>query len=455
MLTNVFTLSQSFQKTSLMHVSLLLLLISFHLLLQSLLFLLLLIVLMRRTILYGFPCLGRSKSDTWMEAEKTDKEMRGSEWLAWMQSAQWWRALRGEAREGGRSLRLRRPFWINAHRKYKEAALSAQSCGGETVRVRLGLLLWCERRVVKFFQKRRGRVWERRRGGGTDRRTDGEEACRSEEEEEKEEEKQSLLTEEVCMPSGPCAQVGPVCLCAAPQTLTSAAPVFTSLLSWRAKSRRTAAEPGRLEVASLNIIWPFFCPALSLVQPFWVHLNMRLPWGLSVCCMLWFAKFNVKWYGHHRCSANEEILFWSCCFLMCVCACVRARKCWHGIGKTMECVRLRPRSLCSISLFFFLPFFSSGFTHTHANARTHMHAHQLLQKTSWNFSPAGDNVRNVIITYLCLFYHCELFAKQKRKPDQAHARHLVRSRACARARYHSTLCGDGGWVEREERAVGG
>lgn len=44
---------------------------------------------------------------------------------------------------------------------------------------------------------------------GSVRQTDGGEACSSREEEE-EEEKQSVLTEEVCVPCGPCAQVGPI-----------------------------------------------------------------------------------------------------------------------------------------------------------------------------------------------------------------------------------------------------
>lgn len=55
----------------------------------------------------------------------------------------------------------------------------------------------------------RERVRKRGRGRKTrreaERQTDGGEACSS-----REEEKQSVLTEEVCMPCGPCAQVSPI-----------------------------------------------------------------------------------------------------------------------------------------------------------------------------------------------------------------------------------------------------
>lgn len=98
---------------------------------------------------------------------------------------------------------------------------------------------------------------------------------------------------------------------------------------------------------------------------------------------------------------------------------------------------------------FLSPFFPLGL-------HTHTHTQHTLTQTNSCRKPVETSHRqernawNVIITYLCLFYHCGSLAKQKRKPDQAHAQHCVC--VCVRVfmcvKYMRVLSGGdgGGWV---------
>lgn len=199
----------------------------------------------------------------------------------------------------------------------------------------------------------------------------------------------------------------------------------------------------------------FFSSFFNVMMPLWVQV-----FPLVQCCMLWFAKriARVGLIPQMQCKLGDFIQIWlyhSVC--VCECACVCA--CWAVWWSTILVGYWQEWGMCEtspqISLFllflshFLSPFFPLGL-------HTHTHTQHTLTQTNSCRKPVETSHRqernawNVIITYLCLFYHCGSLAKQKRKPDQAHAQHCVC--VCVRVfmcvKYMRVLSGGdgGGWV---------